>query len=189
MVIPVLIPRHAGVVEAIVDKEDYDKVMGVSPRWRLSHNGYAIFVVKRFGRLTTFYMHKIIHGQSARHINGDRLDNRKTNLVTSHRQETRSELVMNGSDFQYELKYDDNYIKQFGPETWISVQYADGKRYQGYTHQGIPEGYGTLSNPRDRTEVCGYWSKGVIVDGMISRYRHKGELRAIDLVKRGVVVL
>lgn len=190
MAIDVVIPRNGGFVQAIVDREDYERVMAASNRWRLSHNGYVIFVVKRHGRLRTFYLHKLIFGDSARHVNGDRLDNRKENLVASlKKRKIESEFVIRGSDYQYELRYGDKFMQSLGPEIWVSVVYNDGKHYRGYTFQGIPEGYGTLTNPHDRTETCGYWSKGVIVDGMISRYHHLGELKGIDLIKKGVVVV
>lgn len=188
-IIQVVKPRHEGYVEAVVDDEDYDTVLRISNRWRLSHNGYAVFVVKRFGRLTTFYMHKVIHGSSARHINGNRLDNRRCNLTASQRKPAESEIVMRGSDFQYELHYDDRYLKQFGPDTWLSVKYKDGKMYSGHTDRGVPEGYGRLEIPKERKDIRGLWKKGIIVDGMISHYHYQGDLKAIELVKNGVVVL
>lgn len=84
-VIPVSLPKKNGTVFAKVSPDDYATIMSASNKWRLCYSGYPIFVKRKNDTFTTTYMHKLIHGGSAKHINGDRLDNRRENLMDSPR--------------------------------------------------------------------------------------------------------
>ena len=85
MTVPVCLPKKAGTVFARVSPEDYQKVVNASSKWRLCSSGYPIFVKRDKTTFETTYMHKLVFGDSAKHINGDRLDNRRENLVKSSR--------------------------------------------------------------------------------------------------------
>jgi hypothetical protein len=83
------VPLTKGMV-AIIDKEDYERVASIS--WHYEH-GYARADSKH-GKI---YMHRFINntpkGLFTDHRNGDRLDNRKTNL----RNATRAQNTYNAS--------------------------------------------------------------------------------------------
>ena len=68
--------------EAIIDNEDYKELSKV--KWHFNSDGYARRGVKRNGKVTTYWMHREImktpKGMETDHINGNRLDNRKSNL-------------------------------------------------------------------------------------------------------------
>jgi hypothetical protein len=74
------IPLSRGEV-AVVDEEDYEKVINFG-RWWCSDTGYAICHIGT----KKVRMHRLINntpkGLITDHINGNRLDNRKTNLRT-----------------------------------------------------------------------------------------------------------
>jgi hypothetical protein len=73
-------------LRALVDDEDYEWLNGY--RWFLQ-NGYAARQIQRQGKNRKFYMHREILGlrrgedrvqRQADHINGEKLDNRRSNL-------------------------------------------------------------------------------------------------------------
>jgi hypothetical protein len=88
------VPLYArdGTVRAwsIIDDEDAHLA---AYRWRLSHNGYACRTLQGNGRQPTVFLHRdvlgLVHGDvlEADHIDGDRLNNRRSNLrVVTHAQ-------------------------------------------------------------------------------------------------------
>lgn len=85
--VPVTLPRNQGLLHATVDAEDEAKVLGVAQDWFVSPSGY-VYTTKRTrsNGLKTIYLHKIIAGGTAKHINGDRLDNSKSNLLLTRKQ-------------------------------------------------------------------------------------------------------
>lgn len=78
------VPLTNSSLVCVVDDEDYDLVAGRS--WRL-HNGYATTNNPRRDepRLHSVLMHRLLlrAAKSVRvsHLNGDRLDNRRSNLL------------------------------------------------------------------------------------------------------------
>ncbi len=75
---------------AIVDDEDYDFLS--QWRWYLSHYGYAVRSVSG-ERNKKIYMHREIKkavGGDVDHVNGSKLDNRKSNLRTANRSQNLS---------------------------------------------------------------------------------------------------
>jgi hypothetical protein len=70
---------------AIIDDEDYDKVIAFG-KWYENDSGYAIKKTRSQGNNIHIRMHSLINdtpkGMHTDHINGNRLDNRKTNLRT-----------------------------------------------------------------------------------------------------------
>jgi len=71
-------------IAILVDDEDYDRLNAYT--WRLDRNGYAMRSLKIGERYTNQYMAREIagtcigDGKEVDHINGVRLDNRKSNL-------------------------------------------------------------------------------------------------------------
>lgn len=69
----------------LIDEEDYDLVQSFG-KWYLSDTGYAVKKTRVQGVSKTFRMHRVINntpdGMVTDHINGNRLDNRKSNLRT-----------------------------------------------------------------------------------------------------------
>lgn len=77
---------------ALVDPEDYDRLARYNWFVKKSKYGYyAVRKVKRHGREFLVRMHRqIMHtpaGQVVHHRNGNRLDNRKSNLLNCNQQE------------------------------------------------------------------------------------------------------
>jgi len=81
--VPVALPNKTGFKMAWVSPEDFEVVVSCSTRWRLCSSGYPISVKRVGGKFVTTYMHKLIYGGTAKHINGNRLDNRRGNLIGS----------------------------------------------------------------------------------------------------------
>lgn len=74
---------------ALVDAEDFERLNHW--KWYLSPDGYAVAGRWMDGKVKTIRMHRLINqtpiGLETDHINGNRLDNRKTNLRTVTRQQ------------------------------------------------------------------------------------------------------
>jgi hypothetical protein len=79
---------------ALIDDEDVNRVMAVSSTWALAENGYATCHPTNSKPL---YLHRVVMGlyenggsrKMLDHINGDKLDNRKTNLRFATNQENQ----------------------------------------------------------------------------------------------------
>lgn len=72
----------------LVDDEDYDKIMSFG-KWHEGDTGYAVKRGQVHGKSSTLRIHRIVtdapKGMEVDHINGKRLDNRKSNLrIVSH---------------------------------------------------------------------------------------------------------
>lgn len=67
---------------ALVDDIDSDRLKAT--QWFLSGTGYAVGFVQQDGRFRLAYMHRLVLGAEpdtlVDHINGDKLDNRRSNL-------------------------------------------------------------------------------------------------------------
>jgi hypothetical protein len=83
--IKVNLPYKKGHIFARVSEEDYEMVKNASSAWRQSDSGYPIFVRRIGNTFQTTYMHKLIFGSGARHIDGDRMNNTRQNLTSTQR--------------------------------------------------------------------------------------------------------
>lgn len=89
---------------ALVDDEDADVVASFDWRCIEPHPGYLYVAAKQNGR--TVYLHRVVmnarKGECVDHLNGDTLDNRRTNLrVCSHAQNMRNRKRSRASKFPY----------------------------------------------------------------------------------------
>ena len=75
--IPLTQGRHA-----VIDADDFDKVSRLL--WHVNNSGYAKSDIRNSRVSTHFLMHRLLtdcpDGSQVDHVNGDRLDNRKSNL-------------------------------------------------------------------------------------------------------------
>ena len=83
--VPVLRKDGSPAASTLVDVDDLQMVG--QHTWRLSSHGYAVRSAMEGGRKQTIYLHREIGGTPAGlatdHVNGDRLDNRRSNLRTA----------------------------------------------------------------------------------------------------------
>ncbi len=122
---------------ALVDDEDYER-LSVRKWWR-SHYGYAVSSTMRNRVKTTYWLHREVlgdpQGQDVDHINGDRLDCRKSNLRACSRSENLANMGMRSDNTSgYKGVYWSKQIKR-----WIARIGVRGK----YIH------IGTFDNPLD----------------------------------------
>lgn len=100
---PVEIILSKGFV-AVIDEADFAKVMRYT--WCYQMPGYAVTNMKCFdGSKLRLYLHRLIldapHGMTVDHINGDGLDNRRSNLrLCTHGQNLRNQKANRGRRFK-----------------------------------------------------------------------------------------
>jgi len=144
---------------------DYRIVTDPQYRWRLHSSGYAVSSKKK----KSVYMHSLIFGGMATHVNGDRLDNRRSNLVKSSRDKVKtSDFIIRGPRAYYEYQHDDpdlTYLNQFSV-----VHYPDNKTYSGELKNGRPHGNGVLTT--GEYDLVGNWKEGCIERGIQVNYKY-----------------
>lgn len=172
--VPVKLPKSKHVVYSLVSPEDYERVIAVKPVWCINSSGYVVSSSRKNGVFTTQYLHKLIAGCAATHVNGDKLDCRRTNLMPSSR----------GKKRVAETDLDDLYISTvsplldhvYSPEEiqldWVSdhtsIDYGEGKTYTGGIFLGRPHGFGTLVEKKDHKRSVGWWLNGEFTNGIVS---------------------
>lgn len=185
--VPVSLPKNNGTVFAKVSPEDYETITNASSKWRLCYSGYPIYVTRKNDIFTTTYMHKLVHGGSAKHINGDRLDNRRENLIDSPRGPPAPRKNKTGEseeDFKistpkfltYEVcsfRHNDQDLKLY--DGFACVRYPRNKVYKGDVCQGIPNGYGHLYEGDHNIESCGMWTNGKMDRGMVINFKESSK--------------
>lgn len=155
-------------ISAVISPEDYSRVIEISDSWRLSSTGYVVAgtrdrITKRYKLM---YLHKVIsNGESSKHANGDRLDNRRSNLVST----THSPLTLHLKTVPCCL--DSCYGVLDCPENaaYASVQYEEGKQYSGGFQHYRPHGYGILYEYESCTLSIGIWKSGCLQNGLVLR--------------------
>lgn len=147
--IPVRVPHSETEVRALVSPEDYPHLSAITPAWRLSSSGYVVCSKNR----KLVYMHKIIlQDQRGRHINGDRLDNRRCNLRPSP-------LPLKTAVLEFLDSPHGQGVREYGA----------GKRYEGSFAQNRPHGFGILREPHK--ETVGWWQEGALYTGIVMEFK------------------
>jgi hypothetical protein len=112
----------------IIDAEDYDLIS----QWKWHYNnGYAARVIRDKDKklLKIIWMHRIINrtpdGMETDHVNGDPLDNRKSNLRScTHAQNLRNQRAQKNRSSKYRGVVFDKENKK-----WRALIKLSGKRY------------------------------------------------------------
>ena len=167
----VRVPNNGGTVWARVSPEDYDRVSGPEMRWRLGSSGYPMFVRRVNKELTTIWMHKLVAGGPATHLNGDRLDCRRENLVESARKgkfQIKSPVAL--EDRLEEFEWTDRDLRFY--TGFANITYDEGKFFSGQVVHGIPHGFGYLYEPAAAKHTSGDWVNGVVKKGMVVEYEY-----------------
>lgn len=196
-IVKVLLPRKTDQhVFAKVSPEDYEKVTRISKEWRKSSSGYAIHVVKSEENpksFKTFYMHRVIFGAQAKHVNGDRLDNRRENLVYSRRKRKICAIDTSEEDLDldFEIKgprvvdiqfctFSHNDTALYDHTGYAVVKYED-RMYSGMVKSGIPHGYGKVcTGSTSSYEMIGNWVEGKIDLGIMVYYHAYPDCWCVD---------
>lgn len=183
--IPVRLANNQGWVEAIVSPEDYPDLTKPDMRWRMGSSGYPMFVKRVNKELTTVWMHKLVGRGPSTHINGNRLDCRRENLIPSARKspfelKTPESLWDTVEDFDW----NDRDLRFY--TGFANITYDQGKTYSGQVVHGIPHGFGTLCEPYKKS--TGNWVEGHMKLGMVTEHEclprsSHGRVKRIQLIK------
>lgn len=152
-------PRDPNLVKVLISQEDYEKVVGITSTWRVSSSGYVVVGKRVQGKNKVTYLHKLVFGDTCTHINGNRLDNRRSNLTATKKRRRPAE--MNQDEI---LQFvDDPYeVKRFKDDV---TTYSDGKIFYGETKNMRPNGFGMLVESKKRT--IGWWTEGEFHSGIV----------------------
>jgi len=167
--IPVRLPNNQGWTEAVVSPEDYTELTKPDMRWRMGSSGYPMYVRRVNKYLTTIWMHKLVAGGPATHVNGNRLDCRRENLVESSR---KAPFAIKTPEALYdsveEFEWGDRQLRYYSG--FANIHYDKGKFYSGQVVHGIPHGFGNLYEPEKCRHTSGNWINGEMTRGMVVEY-------------------
>ncbi len=171
--IPVTLANKAGLEYAKISIEDTERVLAYGSQWRKASSGYAIVIETKAGKSVTHYMHKIVFGGPAHHLNGDRLDNRRQNLCNTNRKRKLKDFEIStlrmGPDELHTYKSTDPILPCVSG--FCRVEYHNGKTYVGEVENGIPHGYGSMFKKDPPYETNGMWVHGLIQEGMVTHFK------------------
>ena len=170
-VIPVWSKNASSFVDAWVSPEDEDRVRAAAKNWYLSNTGYVVSGSRSQGKYKLTYMQKIVIGGvgMVTHLNGDRLDNRRCNLINKQPRD----FIIHTPDLQATDLLNEGM-----------VEYTDGKVYQGSLREKKPHGPGILYD-HDKMSV-GQWWRGVFQEGVMAVFRGnapEGRIRRIVIIR------
>jgi len=113
--------------KSMIDCSNYNLLNNWS--WRITPNGYAIASDKKIikGERRHFYMHRVVlsakKGQQIDHINGNKLDNRVSNLRFS----TQQQNIANAKKRKGKSKYKGVNPTKGG--RWFAATHKNGERF------------------------------------------------------------
>lgn len=192
-VVPVAMTNKSGTVFAKIDQEDTEKV-NRHKNWRLTSSGYVLSVEQLEGKMQNTYMHKLVMGGTCKHLNGDQLDNRKSNLSAEF------DIVSLPFKENVDTVFDYRAVELEGFTGYATVDYPNKRRYSGHLRNGRPDGYGLLVGEVESQQ--GIWVNGDLIDGVVTNYCscecndavHHGiincplyEITRMDIVRDGVI--
>lgn len=166
--IPVRVPNSNVELMTLVSPEDYERLIAITPVWRVCTSGYVVSS-KRVDKIpVTKFMHKEILGMTGRHINGDKLDNRRCNLQVS---QSRHKKKLSEADLLKTvaplLDHTYSFIDCPDESTYCTIDYENGMVYQGEIHAGRPHGFGSLIEKDNNKTSLGWWIQGDFKSGII----------------------
>lgn len=169
--IPVKLPNTQSQVMTTVSPEDHDRLVKIAPTWRMNNNGYVVTSKRLEGKYRLVYMHKLVAGGPAKHLNGDRMDNRRENLIPAKPRRPFIELTpldLNSGHPLLDFVQNAEEAMIAEPQgKYSTITYSNGKSYSGETHNGLPHGLGTFVE-RDRTSfgwfLYGQFKSGCVLD-------------------------
>lgn len=111
---------------ALIDYDDLSLIVG--HRWCAAANGYAVRATQRNGDHKRFYMHRIIANampdEQVDHINGNRLDNRQSNLrICSHHQNNMNRNIGRANTSGYK-----GVVWHKRAQKWMAQSKSNGQR-------------------------------------------------------------
>jgi hypothetical protein len=196
--IPVRLPKSTTEVMALISPEDYPRVTAVADMWHISSSGYVVSSKRENNTFVATYLHRLIAGSPAKHINGDRLDNRRSNLILSNRHGKSpkrpaemdvEELIMHSSH-----PLDDwTSSHPLSHKRQQTIDYGNGKFYSGEMDHGVPHGLGTLIET-SRTSfgwfIQGKFKSGIVCDHppCCDRLRYLYQQKHIRPIKNAFLV-
>lgn len=188
--IPVKMPKSETETMSLVSPEDYSRLLRISENWRINTRGYVVTSCRPNGKYRLTYMHKEVAGHSATHLNGDRLDNRRENLVFS---KPRSPPIVMTRPPIMDNMFDATDVTR-PEEAHQTINYGKGKIYSGETHNGISHGLGSLIEMNRSTFgwfLYGQFRSGIVLDHphVPDRLRYLYQSQNIRPIRSGFVVL
>lgn len=169
--IPVKVPKTETQIMTSVSPEDHAMLKSISPVWRMNSSGYVICSKRSDGKYRLVYMHRVVAGGPAKHLNGDRLDNRRENLIPT--KPRRPFIQLSPLDLHSSHPLGDvartveeaMSIEPIGK--YSTITFLDEKLYSGEIHNSLPHGFGTLL---EKNRSCFGWflngrfKSGVVLD-------------------------
>lgn len=194
--IKVFVSHGKGYYLSRISSEDYYKPDISEKKWRLSKSGYAVRAWKDGNKVHTEYLHKIIHGHSCYHINGDRLDNRRENLKSSESSRHVEELSLCNR-----IENTDESSSSFHLDKGTTcINYDNDKVYAGRVNNSKkPHGFGVLTMNSEK-QLLGSWKDGNLKTGMIIKFDTAfidsdmvavlcpPHIQALEFVEEGLIV-
>lgn len=170
-IIPARLNNTKTLVNALVSQEDYEKLTTISEIWYVSSSGYVVSSKRENGKYKRTYMHRVIMGTTARHINGDRLDNRRNNLVNISRKRPIDKI---NKDFKLHTVFpaemlSTDCIPKDGENVIIHYKNEE-KIYSGEIRNFLPHGFGMLTETQK--SCLGWWIQGIFEKGIIMEHKH-----------------